>query len=65
MDQMLVYGLDKLMHYADNIGINCKWSEESFKRYKMTINNNIFPRYFVKITVVVEAGKPFCQGTYT
>ena len=31
----------------------------------MTINNNkTFPRYPVKITVVAEVVKSFCQGTY-
>ena len=57
-----LYGLDKLMHYAD-IGIISKWSEESFKNYKITINNNTFPRYLVSIKAVVEAEKLFCQGT--
>ena len=48
-----------------NVAINCKWYEESFKKYKKTTNNNTFPRYLVKITVVAEARKHFCQVTYT
>ena len=51
--------------YFANIGIHHRWSKESFRKYKIPINNNTLWRCFVEIKAVVEAVKLFCQRTYT
>lgn len=47
--------------YIAGIGITHKRSAELLKKYQMTIKNNTHSRYLIKIMVVVETGKPFCQ----